>query len=320
MTKFNHYCEICNKTLKDSRNSLSLHISNHQISKEEYYKKYIDSRCTCKSCGSLVKFKNLQIGFSEYCKSCAIKVKQWSGDRGDKRKKLFSDLLENRGGGSSISKGRPKGSKNKRPYPVTEAVQSRYDAYKGRIAEWNKDPSKIEKQKTSWASKPESEILEFNKKRTESSMSKGHKFHQGKYSPKSPKKYLGDPTCIFYRSSWELKFFNWLDSSDFVVGWSSEEIVIPYRCPTDDKIHRYFPDVKAQIRNKDGLLKTYLIEVKPAKQTQPPVYPGRNTQRYLTESMTYIKNQAKWKAATEWAKDRGYEFKIITEYELGLTT
>jgi hypothetical protein len=78
-------------------------------------------------------------------------------------------------------------------------------------------------------------------------------------------------------------------------------------------------DFKIQIKNKDGLLKTYLIEVKPAKQTQPPVYPGRNTQRYITESMTYIKNQAKWKAATDWAKDRGYEFKIITEYELGLT-
>jgi hypothetical protein len=32
-----------------------------------------------------------------------------------------------------------------------------------------------------------------------------------------------------------------------------------------------------------------------------------------------MKNQAKWAAATEYSKDRGWEFKIITEKELGLT-
>jgi hypothetical protein len=145
-------------------------------------------------------------------------------------------------------------------------------------------------------------------------------FHKRIYKPLFPEKYAGDPTCIIMRSSWETRFASWCDKNPAVVKWSSEETIIPYRCPTDNKIHRYFVDFKIQIRNKEGLLKTYLIEVKPAKQTQPPVYPGRNTQRYLTESMTYIKNQAKWKAAVEWAKDRGYEFKIITEHELGLTT
>jgi hypothetical protein len=144
-------------------------------------------------------------------------------------------------------------------------------------------------------------------------------FHKRIYKPLFPEKYAGDPTCIIMRSSWETRFASWCDKNPSVLKWSSEETVIPYRCPTDEKIHRYFVDFKIQIKNKDGALKTYLIEVKPAKQTQPPVYPGRNTQRYITESMTYIKNQAKWKAATDWAKDRGYEFKIITEYELGLT-
>jgi hypothetical protein len=143
-------------------------------------------------------------------------------------------------------------------------------------------------------------------------------FHKRIYKPLFPEKYAGDPTCIIMRSSWETRFASWCDKNPSVIKWSSEETIIPYRCPTDDKVHRYFVDFKIQIKTKDGLLKTYLIEVKPAKQTQPPVYPGRNTQRYLTESMTFIKNQAKWKAATDWAKDRGYEFKIITEYELGL--
>jgi hypothetical protein len=144
-------------------------------------------------------------------------------------------------------------------------------------------------------------------------------FHKRIYKPLFPEKYAGDPTSIIMRSSWETRFASWCDKNPSVLKWSSEETVIPYRCPTDDKVHRYFVDFKIQIRNNNDILKTYLIEVKPAKQTQPPVYPGRNTQRYLTESMTFIKNQAKWKAATEWAKDRGYEFKIITEYELGLT-
>lgn len=144
-------------------------------------------------------------------------------------------------------------------------------------------------------------------------------FHKRLYKPLFPEKYTGDPTNIVMRSSWETRFASWCDKNPAVVKWSSEETIIPYRCPTDDKIHRYFVDFKIQIRNKDGILKTYLIEVKPAAQTQPPVYPGRRTQRYLMESMTFVKNQAKWKAAVEYAKDRGYEFKIITEHELGLT-
>lgn len=129
-----------------------------------------------------------------------------------------------------------------------------------------------------------------------------------------PEKYAGDPTNIVMRSSWETMFANWCDKNPAIVKWSSEETIIPYRCPTDEKIHRYFVDFK--ITTKAG--KTYLVEVKPMKQTQPPIYPGRRTQRYLTESMTFIKNQAKWRAATEYCKDRGWEFKIITEHELGI--
>lgn len=143
-------------------------------------------------------------------------------------------------------------------------------------------------------------------------------FHKRRFIPLFPEKYSGDPTCIIMRSSWETRFAGWCDKNPAVIKWISEETVIPYRCPTDDKIHRYFVDFQIQIRQNNGQLKTYLIEVKPEKQTQPPVYPGRKTQRYITESLTYIKNQAKWKAANEYAKDRGWEFKIITENELGL--
>jgi hypothetical protein len=143
-------------------------------------------------------------------------------------------------------------------------------------------------------------------------------FNKRKYTPIYPEKYSGDPTNIIMRSSWETRFASWCDRNPSIVKWNSEETIIPYRCPTDNRIHRYFVDFKIQVKSKEGLLRTYLVEVKPAKQTQPPIYPGKRTQRYLVESMAFIKNQAKWKAASEYSKDRGWEFKIITEHELGI--
>jgi CRISPR/Cas system CMR-associated protein Cmr5 small subunit len=144
-------------------------------------------------------------------------------------------------------------------------------------------------------------------------------FHKRKFTPIFPEKYTGDPTNIIMRSSWETMFASWCDKNPSIVKWSSEETIVPYRCPTDNNIHRYFVDFKIQVRSKESFLKTYLVEVKPQKQTVAPVYPGKQTQRYLTESLTFMKNKAKWAAAVEYAKDRGWEFKIITEHELGLT-
>lgn len=143
-------------------------------------------------------------------------------------------------------------------------------------------------------------------------------YYKGKFTPKFPEKYVGDPTNIIYRSSWELKFMNWCDMSSSVLRYSSEETIIPYRCPTDNRLHRYFVDFKIDVKSRDGSIKTYLVEVKPAGQTKPPVYPGKRTKRYLTEALTFMKNQAKWEAAERYCKDRGWEFKIITEHELGV--
>jgi hypothetical protein len=140
-------------------------------------------------------------------------------------------------------------------------------------------------------------------------------FHKRRFTPVFPEKYTGDPTNIIMRSSWETMFANLCDNNPSIVKWSSEETIIPYRCPTDNKIHRYFVDFKIKVNSG----KVYLVEVKPSKQTVPPVFPGKRTQRYLVESLTYLKNEAKWKAASEYCKDRGWEFKIVTEKELGLS-
>jgi len=139
-----------------------------------------------------------------------------------------------------------------------------------------------------------------------------------KWRPRNPHKYSGDPTNIIARSSWEVRFFNWADNNSSVISWSSEEVQIPYVCPTDNRLHRYFPDAVVKVRNKSGMLKTYLVEIKPASQTRPPEVPSRKTKRFLIEAATYMKNEAKWKAATQFAKDRGWEFIILTENHLGL--
>ena len=145
-----------------------------------------------------------------------------------------------------------------------------------------------------------------------------HAYHKRKYTPVHPEKYVGDPTDIVMRSSWETKFAIWCDHNPSVIKWSSETTVIPYICPTDRRAHKYYVDFKIQVREKTGKVKTYLIEIKPDAQTRPPDIPRRKTKRYITEVMTWGKNDAKWKAAREYCKDRGYEFLILTEYHLGI--
>ena len=142
--------------------------------------------------------------------------------------------------------------------------------------------------------------------------------YQGYFKPKHPEKYRGDPTNIIYRSSWELKLMIYLDEKNDIIKWGSEEIIIPYRSPIDGKIHRYFPDFIVTKINKDGIKETALIEVKPKSQTQPPKRQNKITKRYLTEVKTWGVNEAKWRAALEYCKDRGWSFHIFTEKELGI--
>jgi hypothetical protein len=142
--------------------------------------------------------------------------------------------------------------------------------------------------------------------------------YSGIFRPKNPQKYAGDHTNIIYRSTWEAKVMNWLDKNDDIITWASEELIVPYVSPVDGKWHRYFPDFLVKVRTKDGKTKTMMLEVKPKKQTKPPEPQKRITKRYITEVATYGVNQAKWKYATDYCLDRGWEFKVITEDHLGL--
>jgi hypothetical protein len=141
--------------------------------------------------------------------------------------------------------------------------------------------------------------------------------YQGKFKLKNISKYRGDPESVYYRSSWELSIMLWCDSNSNITQWSSEELVIPYLCPTDGRVHRYFVDFKITFNNQ----KTYLIELKPKKQTIPPEQKStkkRDRKQYITEVLTYVKNQAKWKAANEYAKKTNSQFQVWTEDTLAL--
>jgi len=139
--------------------------------------------------------------------------------------------------------------------------------------------------------------------------------YKGKYQVKNPHKYKGNPTNVVFRSSWELKFFNYCDKNPDILQWASEEsfMIIPYKSPIDGRWHRYFPDVWIRTAND-----TFLIEIKPLKETQEPKKRSRVTKKYLYEVKTWGINSAKWKAAQEFCDDRMWKFKIITEKELKL--
>jgi hypothetical protein len=142
--------------------------------------------------------------------------------------------------------------------------------------------------------------------------------YKGKYQPSYPKKYKGDHTNIIYRSLWERKFMRYCDLNENILEWGSEEIVVPYRSPVDNRYHRYFPDFYIKYKDNNGKIKKSIIEIKPYKQCIEPKVQKRKTKGYIYEVVEYAKNQAKWNAAREWCLDRGYEFKVLTENELGI--
>lgn len=151
------------------------------------------------------------------------------------------------------------------------------------------------------------------------------KAYSGRFRPKNPSKYKGDPTKIIYRSMWEFKFFRHVDMHPDVVWWQSEEVIVPYMSPIDGRRHRYFPDVIVNRKIADGSTRTMMIEIKPAAQSRPPdrskmkdTKTGRVSRRYLNEVKTWGINEAKWKAARSYCADRGWDFAIYTEHELGL--
>lgn len=140
--------------------------------------------------------------------------------------------------------------------------------------------------------------------------------YKGRYKVINPEKYLGDPEKITYRSSWERRCMYIFDNDDNVLEWQSEPVIM-YRCMTDMKIHKYYVDFYVKVRLPDGSIEKRLLEVKPKKQTKPPVRRGRKSKKvYLKEQHTWLKNKSKWKAAQDFADEHGMKFYLVTEKTL----
>jgi len=141
--------------------------------------------------------------------------------------------------------------------------------------------------------------------------------YKGWFTPKHRSKYKGDSENVVYRSSWELRVMKWLDENPSVIWWASEELIIRYKSPIDQKMHRYFPDFIVRLKQKNGTESTIVIEIKPQKQTVKPEQ-KRKTKRYLQEAATYAINQEKWRAADLFCKEHGWQFKVLTEKDIGI--
>lgn len=142
--------------------------------------------------------------------------------------------------------------------------------------------------------------------------------YKGRFRPKNPHKYKGNPDNIIWRSTWELRAYKFLDENNMVVEWQSEELAIRYYDPTKGRYRRYFPDAIAKIVNPDGSSRVVMMEIKPEKQTQEPKVKKRKTKQYINEVTTWATNKSKWESAREYCKERGWSFMLITEKHLGI--
>jgi hypothetical protein len=121
---------------------------------------------------------------------------------------------------------------------------------------------------------------------------------------------------VEFKSMLELQAIKYADFNKHVVKWSVEPFHIKYVKPTDGKKHRYFIDLFLEFSTGDK----FLVEIKSKGETKKPRKPRKKTEQslmnYQKAMMTYSVNQAKWKAAEEFAKQNKMRFIILTEDEL----
>lgn len=129
----------------------------------------------------------------------------------------------------------------------------------------------------------------------------------GRFIPRFPEKYRGDPSKIFFRSRWEASVMKFFDSSSAVISWASEEISIPYLKPEDARVHHYWPDFVVEFVDKEGNIKREIVEVKPLHESEAAYAKHERSKAALQT------NEAKWKAAIDYAEKNGMTFRVITE-------
>lgn len=130
---------------------------------------------------------------------------------------------------------------------------------------------------------------------------------RARFIPRNPAKYVGDVEKIFARSSWEVSVMRYFDSRNDVIRWGSEEVIIPYLSPADNRVHRYFPDFFVEYYDKHGEVKKEIVEVKPQHESEEQYAKSDRSKDAL------LVNEAKWKAASIFCESRGMLFRVLTE-------
>jgi hypothetical protein len=146
---------------------------------------------------------------------------------------------------------------------------------------------------------------------------KRSRFRQGYYVPSNPEKYIGDPSKIIYRSSWEFRFCKYCDTTPEILCWSSEPVGIPYISPIDQRQHTYFVDFYMKLQKPDEVLE-YLVEIKPSKALKAPVMKEglttvKRLKEYNQQAADWLVNRAKFQSAQEFARINHKHFIIVTE-------
>ena len=134
------------------------------------------------------------------------------------------------------------------------------------------------------------------------------KYQSGKYAPSNPDKYLGK-RVPHYRSGWELAVFRMCDNHPAILGWGSETHRIPYRNPLTGKQSTYVPDLLIVYKDRKGNNHAEIVEIKPASQTLGEA-------KTQAQKAAAVVNQAKWEAASAFAKSNGMGFRVITENQI----
>jgi len=138
---------------------------------------------------------------------------------------------------------------------------------------------------------------------------------RGKFFPKNQHKWV-DSNNIQFRSGIEQKFFALFDLSPSVISIASEKVIIPYFDEARQKQRKYYVDLIVKFKDKQGNIQVKLIEIKSYSESIPPKKPKRLTEAYNNKVATWITNQSKWRAATKFAKQRGYDFVVLSDRDL----
>lgn len=146
-------------------------------------------------------------------------------------------------------------------------------------------------------------------------MSKYKTARKGIFKPRNPQKWV-NPGKIIHRSGLERKWFTLFDLDPNVLAIGSETIIVPYFDPVQNKMRNYYVDNVIKYKDREGNVKVKLIEIKCWEEAHQPKRPSRLTESYKHSVLTYVTNEAKWKAADKFARARGWEFAVLTERHL----